>query len=355
MTGTRVLLTGAAGFIGGHVHVALIEAGHDVVAVDALLPSAHGADVEPPDGVRRADVRDRPALIELLRGVDVVCHQAAVVGAGVDVRDAPAYASHNDLGTATLLAAMHESGCETLILASSMVVYGEGRYRNGRGEFVEPAARRTEDLAAGIFDETDPDTGKPLEWALVEENSPLRPRSLYAAGKVAQENYALAWALATGGSVTALRYHNVYGDRMPRNTPYSGVAAMFRSALENGDPPHVFEDGRQTRDFVHVHDVAAANVAAVESALPGFSAFNVCSGQPITIGEVAATLARSYGGPEPVVTGEYRPGDVRHIVADPRLARERLGFRAQIMPAEGIAAFAHAPLRDAAPAGPPRV
>ncbi|MGV9867734.1 NAD-dependent epimerase/dehydratase family protein [Rhodococcus koreensis] len=355
MTENRVLLTGAAGFIGSHVRTALTEAGHDVVAVDALLPSAHGAGPEPPEGVQRADVRDLPALTELLRGVDVVCHQAAVVGAGVDVSDAPAYASHNDLGTATLLAAMHESGCRRLILASSMVVYGAGRYRNGRGEFVEPVPRRAEDLEAGIFDETDPGTGEPLEWALVEENSPLRPRSLYAAAKVAQEHYALAWALATGGSVTALRYHNVYGDRMPRNTPYSGVAAMFRSALENGEPPRVFEDGRQTRDFVHVHDVAAANVVAIEAALPGFSAFNVCSGQPITIGEVAATLARSYGGPEPVVTGEYRPGDVRHIVADPRLARERLGFRAQIVPAEGIAAFAHAPLRDAAPAGPPRV
>ena len=355
MTGTRVLLTGAAGFIGSHVRTALTEAGHDVVAVDALLPSAHGNCADPPDGVRRADVRDLPALTELLRGVDVVCHQAAVVGAGVDVSDAPAYASHNDLGTATLLAAMHESGCHRLILASSMVVYGAGRYRNGRGEFVEPSARRAEDLAAGNFEETDPGTGEPLEWALVEENSPLRPRSLYAASKVAQEHYALAWALATGGSVTALRYHNVYGDRMPRDTPYSGVAAMFRSALEAGEPPRVFEDGRQTRDFVHVHDVAAANLTALETALPGFTAFNVCSGQPITIGEVAATLARSYGGPEPVVTGEYRPGDVRHIVADPRRARERLGFRAKILPTEGIAAFAHAPLRDAAPAGPPRV
>lgn len=355
MTGARVLLTGAAGFIGGHVRGALSDAGFDVVAVDALLPSAHGAGAEPPDGVLRADVRDLPALTALLRGVDVVCHQAAVVGAGVDAGDAPAYASHNDLGTATLLAAMHESGCNRLVLASSMVVYGEGRYRNARGEFVTPAPRRRADLDVGIFDDADPDTGEPLDWALVEEDSPLRPRSLYAASKVAQENYALAWSLATGGAVTALRYHNVYGDHMPRNTPYSGVAAMFRSSLEAGEPPRVFEDGRQTRDFVHVHDVAAANVAAVDRALPGFSAFNVCSGQPVTIGEVAATLARAYGGPAPVVTGEYRPGDVRHIVADPRSAREELGFEARIMPADGIAAFASAPLRTAAAAGPPRV
>ncbi|WP_072690220.1 NAD-dependent epimerase/dehydratase family protein [Rhodococcus marinonascens] len=355
MTGTRVLLTGAAGFIGSHIHTTLSAAGHDVVAVDALLPSAHGADAQAPEGIQRADVRDLPTLTELLRGVDVVCHQSAVVGAGVNASDAPAYASHNDVGTATLLAAMHETGCRRLVLASSMVVYGDGRYRNAVGEIVEPAARRSDDLAAGIFDTTDPTTGETLDWELVEEDSPLRPRSLYAASKVAQENYAHAWSLATGGCVTALRYHNVYGDHMPRNTPYSGVAAMFRSFLEAGEPPRVFEDGLQMRDFVHVRDVASANMAAIDAPIPGFSAFNVCSGQPITIGEVAVTLARAYGGPAPVVTGEYRPGDVRHIVASPRLAGEKLGFRAQILPEAGIAAFAHAPLRSAAPAGPPRV
>ncbi|MEV0947316.1 NAD-dependent epimerase/dehydratase family protein [Rhodococcus sp. NPDC049939] len=355
MTTTRVLLTGAAGFIGSHVHTALTDAGHDVVAVDALLPSAHGTDSKEPEDVRQVDVRDLPTLTKLLRGVDVVCHQAAVVGAGVNASDAPAYASHNDLGTATLLAAMHETGCQRLVMASSMVVYGDGRYRNRRGEFVEPAARRAEELAAGIFDTTDPATGESLDWELVEEDSPLRPRSLYAASKVAQENYAFAWSLATRGSVTALRYHNVYGDHMPRDTPYSGVAAMFRSCLEAGEPPRIFEDGRQMRDFVHVRDVAAANVVAIDAALPGFSAFNVCSGQPITIGEVATTLAREYGGPAPVVTGEYRPGDVRHIVASPRLAGEKLGFRAQIPPESGIAAFAHAPLRSSTPAGPPNV
>ncbi|AOW93686.1 NAD-dependent dehydratase [Rhodococcus sp. WMMA185] len=355
MTPTRILLTGAAGFIGSHVHTLLSSRGHDVVAVDALLPSAHGTESEEPESVRRVDVRDLTTLKELLSGVDVVCHQAAVVGAGVNPSDAPAYASHNDLGNATVLAAMHETGCHRLVLASSMVVYGDGRYRNARGETVLPAPRRPEDLAAGNFDTTDPASGEALDWELVEEDSPLRPRSLYAASKVAQENYALAWSLATGGSVTALRYHNVYGEHMPRGTPYSGVAAMFRSSLEAGEPPRVFEDGRQMRDFVHVHDVASANVAAIEAALTGFSVFNVCSGRPISIGEVAATLAQACEGPEPVVTGEYRPGDVRHIVASPELAGEVLGFRAQIPPETGLAAFAHAPLRSATPAGPPRV
>ena len=355
MTSRRVLLTGAAGFIGSHVFTALQDAGHEVVAVDALLPSAHGADADIPDGVRHIDVRDQEAITRLLNGIDVVCHQAAVVGAGVDASDTPAYASHNDFGTAALLAAMYETKCTRMILASSMVVYGVGRYRNRRGDDVEPAPRRRTDLDAGVFDHIDPDTGEPLEWALVDEDAPLSPRSLYAAGKVAQENYALAWSLATGGSVTALRYHNVYGDGMPRNTPYSGVAAMFRSSLDAGEPPRVFEDGRQTRDFVHVRDVAAVNIAALDAELPEFTAFNVCSGQPITIGEVATTLARSCGGPEPVVTGKYRPGDVRHIVADPRRAEQFLGFRARIRPHDGLTAFAHAPLRNARSMGSPHV
>ncbi|WP_373281211.1 NAD-dependent epimerase/dehydratase family protein [Nocardia testacea] len=341
----RVLLTGAAGFIGSHIQAALRTAGHDVVAVDLMLPAAHGPGARPPAGVRQVDIRDAAALDGLVRGIDVVCHQAAVVGAGVDVQDAPAYAGHNDYGTAVLLAAMDRAGCERLVLASSMVVYGEGLYRGPDG-IVEVAARRREDLAAGRFEHRP--HGVPLGWAPVPEDTPARPRSLYAASKVAQEHYATAWATATGGAVTALRYHNAYGPGMPRDTPYSGVAAIFRSALAAGRAPQVYEDGGQTRDFVHVTDIAAANVAAVETALPGFEPLNICSGHPITIGEVARTLAAAHGGPEPVVTGAVRPGDVRHIVADPARARRLLGFTAEVDPAAGLEEFASAPLRPVA-------
>ena len=351
----RVLLTGASGFIGTHINAGLAAAGHDVVQVDLLLPSAHGEDAPVPDGVHRVDVRDADALAPLLTAVDVVCHQAAVVGAGIDSADAPAFASHNDFGTAVLLAVMQASGCGRLVLASSMVVYGDGRYTCAQHGTVTPPPRTGSDLAAGEFDCRCPVDGSVLTWALVDEEAPLRPRSLYAASKLAQENYALAWALASGGSVTALRYHNVYGEGMPRDTPYSGVAAMFRSSLEIGQSPRVFEDGRQTRDFVHVRDVAAANVAAVEHELPGFHPLNICSGHPSTIGEVAAALAAQHGGTAPVVTGQYRPGDVRHVVADPARAAELLGFRAGITLEEGMAEFAHAPLRDAVPTARPRV
>ncbi|WP_406271484.1 NAD-dependent epimerase/dehydratase family protein [Nocardia sp. NBC_00881] len=350
----RVLLTGAAGFIGSHVRQALVEAGDEVVAIDAMLAAAHGARSTVPDGVHEVDVRDPDALAGLLRGVEVVCHQAAVVGAGVSAADAPAYASHNDLGTAVLLAVMAEVGVRRLVLASSMVVYGEGRYRTADSGSIVPPPRRREDLEAGVFDYRDAATGALLDWVPVGEDSPLLPRSLYAAGKVAQEHYAAAWATVTGGSVAALRYHNVYGAHMPRDTPYSGVAAIFRSVLAVGEAPRVFEDGCQMRDFVHVRDVAAANVAAVHAAVPGFVPLNIASGTPVSIGVVAELLAQAYGGKQPVVTGEYRPGDVRHIVASPDRAHRVLGFRAAIAPATGLAEFATAPLRAVAGAGAPQ-
>ena len=341
----RVLLTGAAGFIGTRVAVALADAGHDVIGVDVMLAKAHGPDAAPPAGVQLVDIRDAKAIAPLLEGVDVVCHQAAVVGAGVDAADAPLYGSHNDYASTVLLAEMFAAGCRRLVLASSMVVYGQGRFECPEHGQVEPLARTRADLDAGVFEHRCPIGAEQVAWRLVDEDAPLRPRSLYAASKVAQEHYALAWAESTGGSVAALRYHNVYGALMPRDTPYSGVAAIFRSELEAGDVPRVFEDGGQMRDFVHVDDVAAANVAAVDAGLDGFSAFNVCSGRPISILEVATELCDARGDVPPLVTGQYRSGDVRHIVADPARAAQRLGFRAAVDPRDGLREFAYAPLR----------
>jgi dTDP-L-rhamnose 4-epimerase len=341
----RVLLTGAAGFIGSRIAVALGDAGHDVVGVDVMLANAHGADAEPPEGVQRADIRDPSTVASLLDGVDVVCHQAAVVGAGVDAADAPSYGSHNDYATAVLLAEMFAAGCRRLVLASSMVVYGQGRYSCAEHGVVDPLPRTRADLDAGVFEHRCPVGGEELQWELVDEDAPLRPRSLYAASKLAQENYARAWAESTGGSVVALRYHNVYGPNMPRDTPYSGVAAIFRSELERGDVPRVFEDGGQMRDFVHVDDVAAANVAAIDAAPAGFTPANVCSGRPISILEVAKELCEARGEASPVVTGQYRSGDVRHIVASPAGAVKLLGYRAVIDPRDGLREFAYAPLR----------
>ena len=341
-------MTGAAGFIGSRISAALLARGHEVVGIDTMLDAAHGAGAELPDGVRRVDVRDAYRLTSVLSEIDVVCHQAAMVGAGVNAADAPAYGSHNDYATTVLLAGMYAAGIRRLVLASSMVVYGQGGFDCPAHGSVEPLPRRTEDLDAGIFEHRCPVGGEEVNWRLVGEDAPLRPRSLYAASKTAQEHYALAWAEATGGSVVALRYHNVYGPGMPRDTPYSGVAAIFRSAIEKGEAPKVFEDGGQMRDFVHVDDIAAANVVAIEAATlgaGGFHAANVCSGLPVSILDVATMICDARGGLPPVVTGQYRSGDVRHIVADPARAAELLGFRAAVAPADGLREFAFAPLR----------
>jgi dTDP-L-rhamnose 4-epimerase len=342
----KVLLTGAAGFIGSAIADALGD--HEVIGIDLMLPQAHGS-AGAPEGVQQLDVRDADAWRGLLRGVDVVCHQAAVVGAGVTVADLPLYASHNDLGTAALLAAMHAEGVSRLVVASSMVVYGEGRYVCSEHGAVTPGSRSIEALDAGDFDHLCPSCASPLAWDLVPESARLDPRSSYAASKVAQEHYTSAWVRHAGGSAIALRYHNVYGPGMPRDTPYAGVAAIFRSSLERGESPQVFEDGQQMRDFVHVSDVASANVAAIEAVAAGapqqFSAYNVCSGSPVSISTVARLLAGA-DGPRPETTGQYRLGDVRHVVASPGLAARELGFSALVKPEQGVPDFAHAPLRD---------
>ncbi|HEY7593927.1 MAG TPA: NAD-dependent epimerase/dehydratase family protein [Actinophytocola sp.] len=342
----RVLITGGAGFIGSHIADVLDRRGHETLLLDNLLPKAHGPQATAPDVVI-GDIRDAALLDDLLRGVDVVCHQAAVVGHGLDPSDAPDYALHNDYGTAVLLSAMYRAGISHLALASSMVVYGEGRYECAEHGVVRPGPRRRSDLDAGRYEPPCPECGAALSPDLVDEDAPIDPRSTYAATKAAQEFLASAWARQTGGAVWALRYHNVYGPRMPRDTPYAGVASLFRSALQRGEPPTVLEDGRQRRDFVHVTDVALANAAAIETApAPGtLTPVNICSGDPHTVGDLATELARAYGGPPPRVIGGARPGDVRHVVANPARARQLLGFEAKIGFKDGITGFATAPLR----------
>jgi dTDP-L-rhamnose 4-epimerase len=273
-----------------------------------------------------------------------------MVGLGVDLGDVADYVSHNDLGTAVLLRALARRGFGgRLVLASSMVVYGEGRYACAEHGPVRPGPRAAADLRAGRFEPPCPRCARPLEPRPVPEDAPPDPRNVYAATKLQQEHLCRAYARETGAPVTALRYHNVYGPRMPRDTPYAGVASIFLSAIRAGRAPRVFEDGAQRRDFVHVRDVARANVLALTAPEPVPGAFNVCSGASRTVGDLARALVEAAGGPAPPeVTGEFRLGDVRHVFADASRAAEALGFRAEVPFTSGVAELAGASRRGLA-------
>ncbi|MDH6235973.1 NAD-dependent epimerase/dehydratase family protein [Cryobacterium sp. CG_9.6] len=349
---THLLVTGGAGFIGSAIVEQALDRGWQVRVIDSLRADVHGAppEIDPRVDFIHGDVTKPRDVEAALDGIDVVCHQAAKVGLGVDFADAPDYVASNEVGTAVLLAAMAVAAVDRLVLASSMVVYGEGSYLSHHGS-ARPGPRRAIDLDNGRFDPVDEVTGDRLHPALISEDDPLDPRNVYASTKLGQEYLSTAWARSTGGRAIALRYHNVYGPGMPQNTPYAGVASLFRSALQRGEAPRVFEDGAQRRDFVHVRDIASANLAAIDfthnAPAELFRPFNVGSGTVHTIGEMAVALAAAAHGPAPVVTGEYRLGDVRHITASSARLRSELQWMPAVTFEDGMREFATAPLRAA--------
>ncbi|WP_054815779.1 NAD-dependent epimerase/dehydratase family protein [Nocardia arizonensis] len=340
----RVLVTGAAGFLGSRVRRALIAADHEVVAIDSSHPAVHGTRTQPPEGVTRVDVRDAAALEGLLRGVEVVCHLAGLTDGPEPGPSAADFAAHNDFATAVLLTAMTQARIRRLVLASSAAVYGEGRYRMVHGGSFSPGLRLRADLDRGMFDHRAPRTGEVLTWEPVGEEAPARPRGYFASSKAAEENYAYSWGIGTGSAVTALRYHHIYGP----GARY-GIHVRFREALAAGTAPRVFEDGGQVRDYIHVDDAVTATVAAVLRPLPGFVPLNIASGHPITLYQVASIMTRARGGPAPIVTGQYRLADIRHVVVSTERARRALEFSAMVTPAEGLAEFA-SPTDESAPA-----
>jgi dTDP-L-rhamnose 4-epimerase len=335
----NVLITGGAGFIGSHLADRLLAEGHQVRALDSLDRQVH-TDGERPDYLHAdvelhvGDVRDRDAVRRAVQGVDAVVHFAAAVGVGQSMYEIERYTSINALGAAVLLEEVLErrDAIRKLLVASSMSIYGEGQYRNPRtGETgLAPWLRPESQLAAREWDVLGED-GEPLEPEPTAETKPLRPTSIYAIGKRDHEEMFLAVGAAYGVPAVALRFFNVYGERQALSNPYTGVAAIFASRLLNDRPPLVFEDGRQTRDFIDVRDIARCCVLALDTDSADGRTLNVGTGVPTSVIDVAHVIAQGLGKEiEPEIVNQYRAGDIRHCYADTRLADELLGFRAEI-------------------------
>jgi dTDP-L-rhamnose 4-epimerase len=341
-----ILITGGAGFIGSHVADELIASGHRVRALDILSPQVHpnrsrpdylSSDVE----LQIGDVRDPETVARALRDVDAVFHLAAMVGVGQSMYQVADYTSVNDLGTAVLLQALIEHPVERLVIASSMSIYGEGLYRTPDGSVGVPIERSLEQLRASEW-EVRNHAGEVLTPVPTPESKPPSLRSIYALSKYDQERMCLLIGEAYQIPTVALRFFNVYGTRQALSNPYTGVLAIFASRFLNRRPPVIFEDGLQRRDFVSVYDVACACRLALTAEAVTCGAFNVGSGEHLTVRDVAARMAVALGLQhiEPEITAQYRVGDIRHCFADITLARERLGYAPQVTLDDGLVELA---------------
>jgi dTDP-L-rhamnose 4-epimerase len=346
MKGKRVLIVGGAGFIGSHLTDRLLAEGHYVRILDSLDSQVHGPGVSPPDYLSlhaeflRGDVRDPQATDLALRGVDIVFHLAASVGVGQSMYEITRYSSNNALGTAVLLETLIKHPVERLIVASSMSIYGEGLYADSDGRIVGKVTRDLNLIRRHLWDPTG-DDGLPLQPLPTDEAKPVEPKSVYALLKYHQECMCLCVGDAYNIPVVALRFFNAYGPRQALSNPYTGVIAIFASRLLNRRPPMIFEDGLQLRDFVSVHDITQACSLAMTSAGAPGRAFNVGSGCPISVRDLALRIGTVLGSDlKPVASRKYRMGDVRHCFADIKRARTVLGYKPAIKLDDGLVELA---------------
>lgn len=348
----RALVTGGAGFIGSRLVEAFLAKGHSATILDSIDPSAHRALPPIPAGARfvQGDVRDPTALEAVLGdGCDVVFHEAALVGFGQGAADRLRFLDVNVGGTERLIDALGRlQAPPRVVLASSMAVYGEGAYRCPSCGVPRSGSRTRAQLLGADWESRCEVCGTWLTPVAVTEDHPVRPETAYAESKAAQETAAMRSGLVHGLTVVALRYHNVYGPGMPRNTPYAGVASLFKSRVLDGRAPLVHEDGGQLRDFVHVQDVVRANLLAAmaPAAAVGGQAFNIGSGRPVSILELAQSLVRNLAPRLGVEVGAtFREGDARHVYGSIDKARRILGYIPCVDFERGFEEFAREPMR----------
>ena len=341
----NILVTGGAGFIGSHLVDGLLERGHHVRVLDALVPQVHGALEGPPDYLSKeaefvlGDVCDPDAVGRALEGIDVVYHEAAEVGVGQSMYEIRRYVQANDYGTAVVLEEIlkRRDKIRKLIVASSMSIYGEGAYRHPQTGALEfPQLRADEQLERRDWEMHSAD-GAILAAIGTPETKPLFPTSVYAVTKQDQEQFCLSVGRAYKIPTVAFRYFNVYGSRQALSNPYTGVCAIFSSRLLNDERPVIFEDGEQSRDFVHVSDIVQANLLALETNQADYTALNIGTGRATSVRQIAELVAQGLGKDlAPQIVGKYRAGDIRHCIADISQARALLGYEPSVTLEQGL-------------------
>jgi len=344
----KILVTGGAGFIGSYLVDKLIELGHEVVVFDNLEPQVHGDGQKTPEYLNKEcefikrDIRNRDELKKALKSREIVFHQAAAVGVGQSMYEINKYTEVNILGTANLLdiLANENHQVEKLIIASSMSVYGEGKYSCVNCGVVYPKLRSLSQLKRGEWEMRCPFCNQEVQSLPTDEEKPLHPTSVYSISKRDQEEMCLTIGRAYRIPTVALRYFNVYGPRQALSNPYTGVAAIFSSRILNNHPPCIFEDGLQSRDFTHVSDIVRANLLAMENKKVDYEVFNVGTGRPLTVLNIAEALIKSLSSSVDMnIVRKYREGDIRHCYADISKIRDQLGFQPKVKFEKGISEF----------------
>jgi dTDP-L-rhamnose 4-epimerase len=343
----KILVTGGAGFIGSFLVDALVERGSEVRIYDALVPQVHGPEQHLPAYVNtdaefiQGDVRDRKSLARALEGVDVVFHLAAAVGVGQSMYQIQYYTEANTLGGAVLLDLLANTKHQVrkMIVASSMSIYGEGKYECAACGVAFPRLRTEDQLKTRDWEMKCPDCGQDVRPVPTDEDKPLYPTSIYAITKRDHEEMFLNTGLAYGIPAVALRFFNTYGPRQALSNPYTGVMAIFSGRLLNRQPPILYEDGLQSRDFIHVRDIVQGLLLAMDRQQADYQVFNLGTGVPTTVAEVANMLSQQLTGGEirPQIRSQFRAGDIRHCYADLSQARALLGFEPRIPLQKGMA------------------
>jgi len=345
-----ILITGGAGFVGSHLAEKLLQMGYKINLIDNLSPQIHEPNGKLPQYLRgkaeflKGDVRNREDVERAVSGADAVIHLAAETGVGQSMYEIARYVDTNVRGSAILLETIAEAGTKVkkIILASSRAVYGEGKYQCKKCGVTYPEQRTEDKLKTKQWQMRCPKCGRIVEPLPTDEDTILRPTSIYAITKQAQEQMFSVIAKTHRIPYAILRYFNVYGQRQSLSNPYTGILSIFSSRILNGKPPLIYEDGLESRDFVHVSDVVKATILALEKTEANYEIFNVGSGRRVTILEMANLLVEKLGGSlKPVIVGKYREGDIRHCYADLTKIRNKLGYAPGKSLEDGISEFAN--------------